>query len=88
MWNESHDTLSVFVLDDFGNRLESSNNHVTRWETNGVFFCLNPAVSNTEKSKRAAGSSARTTKVRLQGQHEIGGFLLNLLCKDESPDVP
>ena len=44
VWNESHDTLSVFVLDDFGNRLESSNNHVTRWETNGVFFCLNPAV--------------------------------------------
>ena len=26
--------------------------------------------------------------MRLQGQHEIGGFLLNLLCKDKSPDVP
>ena len=41
-----------------------------------------------EKSKRTVGSPARTTKVRLRGQREIGGFLLNLLCKDESPDVP
>ena len=26
--NESHDTLAVFVLDDFENRLERSNNHI------------------------------------------------------------
>lgn len=38
VWNEPHDTLAVFVLDDFENRLERSNNHVPRWETNGVFF--------------------------------------------------
>ena len=40
-----------FVLDDFENRLESSNNHVPRWETNGVFFCPNPAVQSTEKNQ-------------------------------------
>ena len=28
MRNESHDTLAVFVLDDFENRLERSNNHI------------------------------------------------------------
>lgn len=39
VWNEPHDTLAVFVLDDFENRLERSNNHVPHWETNGVFFC-------------------------------------------------
>ena len=59
-----------------------------RWETNGVFFCPNPAAQSTEKSKQTAGSPARTTKVRLRDQRETGGFLLNLLCKDESPDVP
>ena len=59
-----------------------------RWETNGVFFCPKLVVYNTEKSKRTVGSPARTTKVRLRDQREIGGFLLNLLCKDESPDVP
>ena len=59
-----------------------------RWETNGVIFYPNPAAQDTEKSKRTAGSPARTTKVRLRGQREIGGILLNLLCKDESPDVP
>ena len=30
----------------------------------------------------------QTNPVRLRGQRETGGFLLNLLCKDESPDVP
>ena len=25
--------------------------------------------------------------MRLRGQREIGGFLLNLFCKDESPDA-
>ena len=40
-----------FVLDDFENRLESSNNHVPRWETNGEFFCPNPAVQSTEKNQ-------------------------------------
>ena len=59
-----------------------------RWETNGVFFALIRLYSALEKSKRTVGSPARTTKVRLRGQREIGGFLLNLLCKDESPDVP
>lgn len=61
---------------------------IPRWETNGVFFCPNQAAQSTEKSKRTAGSPARTTKVRLRGQRGTGGFLLNLLCKDESPDVP
>lgn len=59
-----------------------------RWETNGVFFVLIRLHGALEKSKRTVGSPARTTKVRLQGQREIGGFLLNLLCMDESPDVP
>lgn len=27
VWNEPYDTLAVFVLDDFENRLERSNNH-------------------------------------------------------------
>ena len=34
--------------------------------------------SALKKSKRTAGSPARTTKVRLRGQRETGGFLLNL----------
>ena len=59
-----------------------------RWETNGVFFVLIRLHRALKKSKRTAGSPARTTKVRLRGQREIGGILLNLLCKDESPDVP
>lgn len=49
MWNEPHDTLAVFVLDDFENRLERSNNHVPRWETNGVFFALNQTIHGTGK---------------------------------------
>lgn len=44
VWSRAHDTLAVFVLDDFENRLESSNNHVPHWETNGGFFCANSVV--------------------------------------------
>ena len=31
-----------------------------RWETNGVFFCLNPAVQNTEKVKTNRMQSCNT----------------------------
>ena len=54
----------------------------------GYFFASIWLYRTLKKSKRTVGSPARTTKVRLRGQREIGGFLLNLLCKDESPDVP
>ena len=37
-----------------------------RWETNGVFFCPNPAARCTEKSKRTVGSPAN-------GQTNEGG---------------
>lgn len=50
-----------------------------RWETNGVFFASIWLYRTLKKSKRTVGSPARTTKVRLRGQREIGGFLLNLL---------
>ena len=52
------------------------------------FFAPIRLYRTLKKSKRTVGSPARTTKVRLRGQRETGGFLLNLLCKDESPDVP
>ena len=67
--------------------IESSS--MPRWETNEVFFFAPIRLHRTlKKSKRTVCSPARTTKVRLRGQRETGGFLLNLLCKDESPDVP
>ena len=59
-----------------------------RWETNRVFFCPIRLHRALKKSKRTVCNPARTTKVRLRCQRGIGGFLLNLLCKDESPDVP
>lgn len=54
----------------------------------GIFFAPIRLHRTLKKSKRTVGSPARTTKVRLRGQRETGGFLLNLLCKDERPDVP
>ena len=61
-----------FCLDDFENRLERSNNHVPRWETNGTFFSLIRLHSALEKSKRTVGSPARTTKARASERPSAG----------------
>lgn len=57
-------------------------------ESNGVFFAPIRLHRTLKKSKRTVGNPTRTTKVRLRGKHGIGELLLNLLCKNESLDVP
>ena len=52
---------------------------MSRWETNGVFFAQIRLYRTLKSQNEPLGSPARTTKVRLWGRREIGGFLLNLL---------
>ena len=45
LWSRAHDTLAVFALDDFENRLESSNNREPHWKPTGYFLPDSPALT-------------------------------------------